>query len=197
MAPGPEAEDTGEPDFPDLVDLGAGIEPARTTVVVLTPVRSAHALAALCALQGVVVDALPTDHGAIAATVVEQDPFDVDPAELLSGIPAAAESLGAQLSIVSRAGVVLLTARVADERGELTGQIRARRFAGGKAAGDLAPGLALAAVDDVVERLLLGRVTPADLPGRVNSGDLPTPKPRRWFGRRQRPVPGERDGPSE
>ncbi|ACQ80641.1 conserved hypothetical protein [Beutenbergia cavernae DSM 12333] len=186
-------EDLPSGEVPDLPDLGE-LPPSRTNVVVLTPVRSAQALAALCALQGVALDVVPSSRGALATSVVERDPFDIDPEEMLSGIPAAAADIASTLSVVARAGVVLLTARIEDADGEIAGHVHARRFTGGQPGEDVPPGLILASADDVVERLLLGRVRAEDVSGHIDSGSMPRKPLRRLPSLRRRRRGKDADG---
>ncbi|GMA31692.1 hypothetical protein [Litorihabitans aurantiacus] len=150
------------------------VEPAviRTTAVVLTQVRQAKVLASILALAGIEAAVVPSGRGAIAVRYVEQLEADADPGELLSGIPREAEALGAALSVAARSEVVLLAARVEEVSGEISGQVKARRYRGGQIAQEPPPGLVLAQADAVAERLLIGLVQAPQVPGYISSSDL-------------------------
>ena len=117
------------------------------------------------------------------------DPADLDERGALGGtVPREAADLAADLSVMIRHAVVLVVADLATDVGiesGLSGHITARRYEGGKPAGDVPPGLLLAGADDVVEALVLGRVRPADVPGALNSGDARGAK--RLFDKFRRP----------
>lgn len=197
-----------------------------TLALVLTPVASARALAALCALDGLDVDVIPSSRGAIVVRAVGEVPpaapaadaegagvptadvesggpaaagggddlaeADWDISELIDDdIPAEARELAAQVSRLTRVGVVLVTARLTEDgafEAGLSGQIVAQRYATGEPGEDLPAGLVLAGADDVVEDLLLGRRSVTEVPGHVRSRDVE--RGRRRFGkglRRPRP----------
>lgn len=161
----------------------------RTTAVVLTNVRQAKVLAGLMALAGIDAAVVPSRRGAIAVRYVEQEAEQVDPAEALSGIPREAEGLGAALSMATRSEVVLLAARVQSVEGEIAGQVKARRYRGGRIAEDPPPGLVLAQADAIAERLLIGLVQAPQVPGYISSTDLRSGggrSGRSLFGRRNR-----------
>jgi len=161
--------------------------------VVLTPVASAPALAGLCAMQDVDVHVVPSKSGAIAVVELEPappaaEPDDWDISELLGGqaeqVPAKADEAARALSRLTKAGVVLITSSLTRDSGfdqGLSGQLTARRYAGGEPGEDVAVGLVLAGADDVVEDLVLGRVRVSDVPGHERSGDLPRWKAARMF----------------
>ncbi|TRW44885.1 hypothetical protein FJ693_11765 [Georgenia yuyongxinii] len=158
----------------------------------LTPVASAPALAGLCAMSGIDVDVVPTTSGAVAVLEIaarEKDEWDIG--ELVGeaggpSLPPEAEDLAANLSRMSRAGVVLMTAELATDVGiesGLSGHIHARRYIGGEPDGDVPAGLVLAGADQVVEDLILGRVRAADVNGHQRSGTIPRWKAARMFTR--------------
>ena len=185
-----------------------------TLALVLTPVASAKALAALCALEGLDVDVIPSARGAIVVRAVGAVPQappagdvesgDVEGGELLvsdvdwniseligDDVPAEARELAAKVSRLTRVGVVLVTARLTEDgafEAGLSGQVVAQSYAAGEAGEDLPAGLVLAGADDVVEDLLLGRRAVTEVPGHVRSRDAD--RGRRRFGkglRRPRP----------
>ncbi len=171
-------------------DEGAGpVEPVviHTTAVVLTAVRQAKVLASLLSLAGIEAAVVPSARGAIAVRYVEQLESETDPGELLSGIPLEAEALGASLSVAARSEVVLLAARVQEVGGEISGQVKARRYRGGQIVEEPPPGLVLAQADAVAERLLIGLVQAPQVQGYISSSDLPgAGGGRAFFGRRRR-----------
>ncbi|TGO05838.1 hypothetical protein [Serinibacter arcticus] len=164
-------------------------EPAviHTTAVVLTSVRQAKVLASLLSLAGIEAAVVPSARGAIAVRYVEQLESETDPGELLSGIPLEAEALGASLSVAARSEVVLLAARVQEIGGEISGQVKARRYRGGQIVEEPPPGLVLAQADAVAERLLIGLVQAPQVDGYISSSDLPSAGGgRSFFGRRRK-----------
>src|SRR5690625_70520 len=97
------------------------------------------------------------------------------------------------LSRLSKAGVVLITAALAQDVGiekGLSGHLTARRYAGGAPGEGVPVGLVLAGAADVVEDLVLGRTAVTEVRGHQRSGDLPRWKAARMFAkglRRPRP----------
>lgn len=122
---------------------------------------------------------------------------DWDISELLGGgaeeIPPEADQLAKQLSRLSKAGVVLITAALSEDGGfekGLSGQLTARHYDTGEAGEEVSVGLILAGADDVVEDLILRRVRVTEVPGHERSGDIPRWKAARMFGkglRRRKP----------
>ena len=158
----------------------------NTTAVVLTAVKQAKVLASLLALAGIEAAVVPSGKGAIAVRYVEQLESEADPAELLSGFPREAEALGAALSVAARSETVLLAARVSSIDGEITGQVRARRYRGGQIVNEPPPGLVLAQADAVAERLLIGLIQAPEVAGYISSADLNSKSGRGFFGRKRR-----------
>lgn len=200
-----------------------------TLALVLTPLASAQALGALCALDGLDVDVVPSTRGAIVVRAMGAKPglrldpdADADGATDPTGkasaeassegddddagsewdiselfgddvVPSEANDLAARISQLTRIGVVLLTAQLTEDgafESGLSGQITAKRYLSGEPAEDLAAGLVLAGADDVVEDLLLGRVSVVDVKGHVSSRDAGRGRRSRWIGkglRRPRP----------
>ncbi|HLS72392.1 MAG TPA: hypothetical protein VK046_01380 [Actinomycetaceae bacterium] len=170
--------------------------------VVLTPVASAPALAGLCAMSDIDVHVVPSRAGAVAVIeLAPEEPAapaeDWDISELLGEpgeeVPAEADTLARDLSRLSKAGVVLITAALAQDVGiekGLSGHLTARRYAGGEPGEEVPVGLVLAGADDVVEDLVLGRTAVTEVRGHQRSGDLPRWKAARMFAkglRRPRP----------
>jgi hypothetical protein len=137
-----DASALGVPD-----DASALLGDAAVALLV-TPVASAAALAATCALAGIAVDVVPSPVGALAAC---RDRSGDTPAraaasisQLLKGVP-----------------VVLLVRRES--------QLEASRWLDGTRGEDLAPGLVLNDAPEVLEDLVLGSTTPDDLEGVESS----------------------------
>lgn len=162
---------------------------AVKVAVVVTPLTSAEALAALCAMRDLECTVVPAASGAFAVKQFTSAHSQWDVAELLGGAdsePAEAAALAADLSMVSRAGVILMTADLATDVGietGLSGTITARRYVSGEAGQDASAGLLLASMDQVVEDVLLGQVAAQDAPGAVDTTRVKTSKAMRWLGR--------------
>ena len=165
--------------------------------VVLTPLASASALAALCAMSDLDCTIVPARSGAIAVKEFVSAHAEWDVAELLGGVetePAEAAELAKALSRLSRGGVVLMTADLATDVGiesGLSGTITARRYEDGSAGEEASSGLLLSAVDQVVEDILLGIVKADAVDGALRAGEITPGRAMRWFGRGLR---GRRDG---
>ena len=176
----------------ELAEARGEVSPTgrRIIAVVLTPIRSAAALAGLCAMGGIDAEIIPSKNGALAVRVLPPEAAD-DAEMLLTGAPAAATELASTLSRTAKAGVVLLTAQLGEGDEGLTGTITGRNFLNGDAGEEVPAGLILANADDVLESLLLGTLAPADAPGRVTPESLgPTWRAGRLFNktrRRKRP----------
>lgn len=165
--------------------------------VVLTPLASASALAALCAMSDLDCTIVPARSGAIAVKEFVSAHAEWDVAELLGGVetePAEAAELAKALSRLSRGGVVLMTADLATDVGiesGLSGTITARRYEDGSAGEEASSGLLLSAVDQVVEDILLGIVKADAVDGALRADEVTPGRAMRWFGRGLR---GRRDG---
>lgn len=162
---------------------------AVKVAVVVTPLTNAEALAALCAMRGLECTVVPAASGALAVKQFVSAHSQWDVAELLGGAetePAEAAELAADLSMISRAGVVLMTADLATDVGietGLSGTITARRYVSGKAGDEASAGLLLASMDQVVEDILLGQIAAENAPGAVDSTTVKPPRAMRWLGR--------------
>lgn len=135
--------------------------PAARTVLaaVLTPVASPAALAGLLSMGNLECRVVGSSTGALALREIKapSDPF----AELTGQAPEEADQLAATLCRLLHTDVVLVVSRLAAEGGD--GKLSAWRYSGGSAAVSVAPGLVLAAADQVVEDILVGQVDPATL----------------------------------
>ena len=148
---------------------------AVKVAVVMTPLNRADGLAGMCSLLDLDCTVVPSSSGAFA---VKQ-------------FVSAAE-LAAQLSRLSRAGAVLMTADLATDVGiesGLSGTITARHFTNGQPGEEASAGLLLASMDQVVEDVLLGVIDADDVPGAVRSSEIKAPRAMRWFGRGLRRPP--------
>ena len=168
----------------------AGTAPKAIKIaVVLTPLASANALAALCAMSDLDCTIVPARSGAIAVKEFVSAHAEWDIEELLGGAdtePAEAAELAATLSRLSRAGAVLLTADLASDVGVesgLSGTITARGYVGGQAGQEASAGLILSGVDQVVEDVLLGVTRAEDVPGAMRSSEVRVPRTMRWLSR--------------
>lgn len=162
---------------------------AVKVAVVMTPLNRADGLAGMCSLLDLDCTVVPSSSGAFAVKQFVSAHSDWDVAELLGGSdsePAEAAELAAQLSRLSRAGAVLMTADLATDVGiesGLSGTITARHFTNGQPGEEASAGLLLASMDQVVEDVLLGVIDADDVPGAVKSSEIQAPRAMRWFGR--------------
>ena len=116
--------------------------------VVLTKVAVPEALAAVCALNRIPVDVVPTDIGAVAV-----------PRAAAPGDPETAAQIIS--SVLSTTPVVLLVQR--------DGQVTAGRWSGGDEVEELTAALMLDGAPPEVEAVLLGTQDPRELPDVVAS----------------------------
>lgn len=152
--------------------------------VVLTPIRSAQALAALCRMQQIDADVIGSKNGALAVRTITGE---VDEAELLlTGAPAQAVDLATTLSRTVKAGMLLLTAQLGTGEEGVTGAITAREYNAGNPGKDVPAGLVLASADEVLESLLLGTVKPEQAPGRIDPATMAPAKPGSRFSFRRK-----------
>lgn len=140
---------------------------------ILTPFARADLVAAIMHLSHLDAWAVPTNSGALVVRELatpKYDEWDIrnitgpDPDEEPATPSDDAVAVAAQLSRLSPYGVVLMDVNLDDSdtgfEAGVSGMVRARRFQGGKP-GDVVPsGLLLNSLDPVVERLVLGDVTP-------------------------------------
>ena len=194
---GADAESSASPATSPSTASDAGpAEPASSAppravkvAVVLPPLASADALAAMCAMSDLECTVVPARSGAFAVKEFVSAHAEWDVSELLGGAdtePAEAADLASALSRLSRAGVVLLTADLATDVGiesGLSGTITARRYVDGKAGEDAAAGLLLASVDQEVEDVLLGIASADGIEGALKSSEVKTSRAMRWLAR--------------
>ena len=126
---------------------------AVKVAVVMTPLNRADGLAGMCSLLDLDCTVVPSSSGAFAVKQFVSAHSDWDVAELLGGSdsePAEAAELAAQLSRLSRAGAVLMTADLATDVGiesGLSGTITARHFTNGQPGEEASAGLLLSSMD--------------------------------------------------
>jgi len=142
-------------------ELAAITGESRELALLLTPVIDARPLAAVLALVGVAADCIPTPSGAV---VVLRDKDGNQPDQ-------AAKVLSQALAQTS---VLLVT--------KATGQLSAERYVAGASQGEVPAGLIVAGASGVVEDLLVGAMTPAEVPGLVSSVGLSRAKAMMWLG---------------
>lgn len=145
--PDDELDFTVPDDLSSLTEGSAQDPP--TVALVVTQVAAAAPLAAACALAGVEVDVVPSPVGALA---VLRDPS------------AGADGAEAITKLLKTVPAVLLERR--------SGQITATRWAGGRRGDELPAGLVLSDAPEVLEDLLLGTTTAAEVAGVVTSVGL-------------------------
>ncbi len=142
-----EASDD-RPPLDEVPDDLSSLEEEVTLALVLTQVASAEALAAAGALHGLAIDAVDSPVGAIA---VCRDRGGSGPATVASSLSATVKGVP----------VVLLLRR--------GGQVTAQRWLNGEPGDDLPAGLVLSDAPAIIEDLVLGTTTVADLSGTVTS----------------------------
>ncbi len=195
----PTASEDADGESGTATDPTAGAKAVKVAVV-LSPLASADALAALCAMSELECVVVPARSGAFAVKEFVSAHAEWDVTELLGGEdsePAEAAELASSLSRLSRAGVVLLTADLATAVGiesGLSGTITARRYQNTEAGEEASAGLILAAVDQVVEDVLLGVTRAEEAPGAIRTQDVKPGRAMRLFGRGlRRPKGGSED----
>ncbi|WP_299294324.1 hypothetical protein [uncultured Mobiluncus sp.] len=186
----PESPVTG-PD--ETLDLPEESEPPlvdrRATACFLTPVASAEALGALCALSGIPAVVVPTDAGALVVQNLELTEEQWGMAllvESLNELDSDLDTVASTLTEIIRMPVVVFSALLApgtEQEPGVTGQVLAGRWANQAFEADLPAGLVIAQMPIVIEDLVLGRVNPADVDGAVDTVDMPRWKALRMLGK--------------
>lgn len=162
---------------------------ARTSrYAVLTPFEQAKVVAGVCKLAGFDVEVLPTDSGAVvvrelAAPVYDEwdirnitgpDDEDIELAEA-AGTADLGSAVAAHLSRLSRYGVILFDVTLAEDAGfeaGVSGEIKARRYQGGKAGEEIPAGLLVASLDSRIESFLLGELDLEKEPELVRGANI-------------------------
>lgn len=125
--------------------------PEHKIAIILTQVATAEALAAACAVNKLVVDAVPSPLGAYA---ICRDTSAGAPAELARAVSALVKSV--PLILFEASG----------------GQVKASQWQGGQRVGDMPAALVLDGAPHEFEDLLLGSTTVHDLKGVVSSAGM-------------------------
>ncbi|SDC73465.1 hypothetical protein SAMN05216410_2279 [Sanguibacter gelidistatuariae] len=125
--------------------------PAHKIAIILTQVATAEALAAACAVNKIVVDAVTSPVGAYA---ICRDLSEGAPAELARAVSTLVKTV--PLILFEAAG----------------GQVKASQWQGGKRLGDMPAALVLDGAPHEFEDLLFGTTTVHDLPGVVSSAGM-------------------------
>lgn len=125
--------------------------PEHKIAIILTQVATAEALAAACAMNKLVVDAVSSPLGAYA---ICRDTSAQAPAELARAVSALVKSV--PLILFEAAG----------------GQVKASQWQAGQRLGDMPAALVLDGAPHEFEDLLLGTTTVHDLPGVVSSAGM-------------------------
>lgn len=163
------APEPGPGPAPSVPDSPASLDEPVTIAVLLTQVVAAEPLAAVCALAGVKADAVGSSAGSVA---------------VLTDPTTGAEAAAAVSRLLSSTEVVLLERRA--------GSIAAALWSRGTRDEDVAPGAVLAEGPAVLEDLLLGDATPADLEGTVPSAGISRFKALRLLSKAARQSRGRR-----
>ena len=145
-----DASDITIPDDISGLTAPGGIELAA----VLTPLKDANMLAALCTISDCEVDAFPTDGGVIAAIAGKQLGGKVS--------PGAGESAAEKLSLLLPGLPIVLVTRA-------DGQLTATRYVSGQAQEQIPPGLLLSSAEDAVVDIFTGQLAPQEAAGLVSS----------------------------
>lgn len=172
------SEHPGASDLDKPVDESLHLEGGKRSVaLVLAPIASATALAGLLHMLGQavwVVRVKPYTAAWLSIPAKTQHANEVD--ALLADdapLPPEVDRLAAAVSRLSRYGAVALVSWLVEGAGVepgVSGQITARRYVEGKPDASLPAGVVLGGLEERAEDLLLGRTTPRDYRGAVNSG---------------------------
>ena len=172
----PAVPDVTIPDDISSLTAPGGLELAA----LMTPLKDASMLAALCSLCELAADAFPTASGAIAA---------LHGTELGGKVsPEAGESAAHKLTrALPGLPIVLLT--------RADGQLTASRYVNGQEAQQLAPGLLLSSAEDAVVDIFTGQLAPQQAAGVVSSSNWSVDQAQAYLSRftakgRRRILPG-------
>lgn len=149
-APGAAAA-LGAPEAPAADVVAAPEVPAHKIAIILTQVATAEALAAACAVNKIVVDAVSSPLGAYA---ICRDTSPQGPAELARAVS----------TLVNAVPLILFEAA--------GGQVTASQWQGGKRLGDIPAALVLDGAPHEFEDLLFGTTSVHDLPNVVSSAGM-------------------------
>lgn len=169
----------------DVPEAPRSLDTPRCLGVILTPVASAEALAALCSIAGVEIQVVPSDTGAVAFLEI---PISAEEAGLggMLGLPGPATEAAAKISQLTHAPAVLLVSWLApgnEVDPGMSGQVSARRYVDGAEESELPAGAVVARMDARVEELLLGRLRPEEMEDAESSAQMPRWKALRKLGK--------------
>lgn len=180
---------------------------SRNRYVVLTPFPKAEVVAAILRLRKVAARVVPTGSGACVVWEVAAPTFtDWDISELLGPgaesteksaetdtdalrpeeqelSAATPETVAGPLSELSKYGVVLFSAQLGEDVGGeagVSGMVQAVRFLGGERGEEIPAGIALNAVDPLVESLVIG--TGDEVPAGIETAAMDVDAVRRLLG---------------
>lgn len=191
MSPDQTPEDAAG-DVPDHVPLewvdddpSVPRDVVRGAVLVL-PVARVRELAQVCALTGV--------HGILVPVPGAGSAFALHD-------PVTAEAAAQAVSrVLGRVDVLLVTRSGAEGGSSSAGQLHATRWRRGEQHDAPAPGVLLASLPDVLERLVLGLGDPAEVPGAVDTRTVPVATARGalggWLRSRRRGTGNGDEGPT-
>lgn len=178
----PEARRELEAEISELDKTGEQVEALATNrvrVVFLTPLASADALAALCALSDIELVVVPTEAGAVGVLELSlsEDAFGMALiADTLADFDPSVTEIAKIISTITQVPVVVLSALLApgtEQEPGVTGQVLAGRWTNGEFETDLPSGLVLVQMPLQIEDLLLGRVAEVEAAGAMSTGDIP------------------------
>lgn len=161
----------------------------RVRVVFLTPLASADALAALCALSDIELVVVPTEAGAVGVLELNlsEEAFGMALiADTLADFDPSVSEIASILSQLTRVPVVVLSALLApgtEQEPGVTGQVLAGRWTNGEFETDLPSGLVLVQMPLQIEDLLLGRVAETEVAGAVETKDIAQWKAMKMLGK--------------
>ena len=166
----PDAGSSAPVDLDKQSGAAAPEVPDHKIAIILTQVATAEALAAACAVNKLVVDAVASPLGAYA---ICRDTSPGAPAELARAVS----------TLVKTVPLILFEAS--------GGQVKASQWQGGQRLGDMPAALVLDGAPHEFEDLLLGVKTVHDLPGVVSSAGMSRWKAMRSLTGKPRKQRGE------
>ncbi|MCI6584962.1 MAG: hypothetical protein SPK50_08160 [Mobiluncus porci] len=184
LEPEPGSSDLDQPQQVDPLIISP-----QARAVFLTPVASAEALAALCALSGIDLVIVPTEVGAVGVSTLEinEEAFGMALlAETLEDFDPKLDGIIAELNQLTKMPVVAIVGLLApgtEMEPGVTGQVLAARWVGGEFETDLPAGLVVAQMPLQVEDLVLGRVEAIDQKGAVETKGIARWKALRMLGK--------------
>lgn len=167
------ADDLSEIDPLDVpVDESLHLESGSQTIgFIVAPFASAQQIASILGVYG--IERWIVQLNQQVALWCELDPEDTTAVEQLLGeerpLPEECDTFARILSRLSPIGVIGVVSTLREEDGEISGDVRARRYIAGEPEMVISGGLLLNGMEDRVEDLLLGRNHPSDFKDSVRS----------------------------